>query len=66
VPAALAASLMAAVFVGHEWHERREQEGLQARKQLIEALRVTAEKLDLAYRIVNSPTSSGKDDESGA
>ena len=54
-PVALAASLAAAVVIRHAWQERREMEGLQARKQLIQALRVTSQKLDLAYRIVNSP-----------
>lgn len=61
--AALAASMVLGVTVIHERQARREQEGLGARKQLIEALRVTGEKLDLAYRVVNSesraPTESG-------
>jgi hypothetical protein len=65
-PVALAASLAAAAVIRHEWLERREMEGLQARQQLIEALRVTSQKLDLAYRIVNSPPPSGSDDKSGA
>ena len=60
--AALAASLVLGVAVIHERQLRREQEGLGARKQLIEALRVTGEKLDLAYQVVNSesqPAASG-------
>jgi sensor domain CHASE-containing protein len=52
LPVALAASLILTVVVIHE-HRKREQ-GLQARQQLIEALRVTGEKLDLAYRAVNA------------
>jgi len=64
VALALAASL-AAALIGIEWRERRELQGLQARQQLIEALRVTSQKLDLAYRIVNRPP-SGSDDQSGA
>jgi hypothetical protein len=54
----LSAALAASVVLGfliiiHASQVRREQQGLEARKQLIEALRVTGEKLDLAYRIVN-------------
>lgn len=52
VPAALAASVLASVLLGYGWELRRERQGLQARQQLIEALRVTGEKLDLAYRRV--------------
>jgi hypothetical protein len=52
-PAALAASLVLGFTVIHQWQLRREQQGLQARRQLIEALRVTGEKLDLAYRGVS-------------
>ncbi|MGH8137627.1 MAG: hypothetical protein ACREVV_05460 [Steroidobacteraceae bacterium] len=66
VPVALAASFAAAVIIGHEWRERREQEGLAARKELIEALRVTSRKLDLAYRIVNSPAPSRAGENPGA
>lgn len=54
LPIALAASMAFAAAVGtQQWHARREQQGLEARKQLIEALRVTGEKLDLAYQAVN-------------
>ena len=52
LPLALAASMVIAVVLVHEHHKR--EEGLQARQQLIEALRVTGEKLDLAYRAVNA------------
>ena len=52
LPVALAASAILAVLVVHEHHKR--EEGLQARQQLMEALRVTGEKLDLAYRAVNA------------
>jgi hypothetical protein len=52
-PAALAASLVLGVALFHQWDLRREQQGLQARRQLIEALRVTGDKLDLAYRGVS-------------
>src|SRR5690348_4475635 len=51
---ALAASVAFAAILGaHQWQERREERGLEARRQLIEALRVTGEKLDVAYQAVN-------------
>jgi len=64
---ALAASvLFVAVLGAHQWQLRREQEGLEARKQLIEALRLTGEKLDVAYQAVNRESSLPADDGSGA
>jgi len=63
---ALAASVTGVAILGaHQWQERREQQGLEARRQLLEALQLTGEKLDVAYQAVNrkSPPS---DDESGA
>jgi hypothetical protein len=39
---------------------------LEARKQLIEALRLTGEKLDVAYQAVNREASAPADDGSGA
>jgi negative regulator of sigma E activity len=63
---ALAASVAFAAILGtHQWQERREQQGLEARRQLLEALRVTGEKLDLAYQAVNRE-SQPPDDGSGA
>jgi hypothetical protein len=62
---ALAASVTGVAILGaHQWQERREQQGLEARRQLLEALRVTGEKLDVAYQAVNRE--SPPDDESGA
>ena len=67
VSVALAASVAFAAIVGtHEWQVRREQEGLEARKQLIEALRLTGEKLDVAYQAVNRESQPSKDDGNGA
>lgn len=68
VSVALAASVAFAAIIGtHQWQVRREQEGLEARKQLLEALRVTGEKLDLAYQAVNREAEPSTDDgESGA
>jgi hypothetical protein len=50
---ALAASAVLAVIGVHEWQAHREREGLEARAQVLDALRVTGEKLDIAYRTVN-------------
>ena len=67
VSVALAASVAFAAIIGtHTWQVRREQEGLEARKQLIEALRLTGEKLDVAYQAVNRESQPAKDDGSGA
>jgi negative regulator of sigma E activity len=67
VSVALAASVVFAAVLGtHEWQMRREQEGLEARKQLIEALRLTGEKLDVAYQAVNRESQPSKDDGNGA
>ena len=44
----------------YQWQERRAQ-GLEARRQLIEALQVTGEKLDLADRVVNESAGSRAD-----
>lgn len=63
--AAFAASMLFGVVVVHEWQVQREREGLEARKQLIEALRVTGEKLDLAYRVVNSESQMPAEDGAG-
>ncbi len=50
------AAALAVVALGtlavYGWQVRRAQ-GLEARRQLIEALQVTGQKLDLAYRAVN-------------
>ena len=67
VSVALAASVVfAAVLGAHEWQLRREQEGLEARKQLIEALRLTGEKLDVAYQAVNRESSPPPADDDGS
>jgi hypothetical protein len=67
VSVALAASVASATIVGaYQWQVRREQEGLEARRQLLEALQLTGEKLDLAYQAVNREEPPPTDDESGA
>ena len=67
VSLALAASAAFAAIIGtNEWQQRREQQGLEAREQLLEALRLTGEKLDLAYQAVNREAPPPADDGSGA
>jgi negative regulator of sigma E activity len=64
--AAIAASLLLGVIVLHQWQMSRQAQGLEARRQLIEALRVTGEKLDVAYQIVNSETHTQPGESAGA
>jgi len=64
--ASMAASLLIAAGVQHHLQERREtQRGLEARRQVIEALRVTSQKLNLAYEVIKSESSPPADDEPG-
>jgi hypothetical protein len=64
--ASMAASLLIAVGIQHHLQERREtQRGLEARRQVIEALRVTSQKLNLAYEVIKSESSSPADDKPG-
>ena len=61
-PAALAASLLMAIFMTHDQHPVEDpQAGLRAREQLLEALRVTSEKLDIAYQVVHNETHADSD-----
>jgi len=66
-PAALAASLVVAVLLGQqvafERAEREQRAGLAASRELMQALRVTSQKLDDAYRAVQSPPAGTQDDE---
>jgi hypothetical protein len=43
LPMALAASAIFGAVLMHAWHERQQRQGLEARQQLIEALRMTGE-----------------------
>jgi len=56
VPGALAASLLAAVFLGQQIGAQRyaneQRAGLEASRELMQALRVTSKKLDVAYQAV--------------
>ena len=59
MPAALAASLLAAVLLGqHVAVEREriaEREGREASLELMQALRLTSKKLDIVYQAVQGP-----------
>jgi hypothetical protein len=66
LPAALAASLLAAVMLGrHVAVERErvaEQRGREASLELMQALHLTSEKLDIAYQAVQSPPATGAEE----
>lgn len=70
VPAALAASLVAAVLLGQQLADHRVQnqiareqaEGLAAKRELLQALRVTSQKLDMAYEAVSNPPTAGEEE----
>jgi hypothetical protein len=65
--ASLAASVLLAVGVHqHLQQQRLQQSGLEARREVLEALRVTSQKLDLAYEAVKSQSTSLTDEQSGA
>jgi hypothetical protein len=56
---ALLAIVATGLLVAHQWQARHIQEGQDARRQVMEALRVTSNKLDLAYRAVKDKEHSG-------
>ena len=71
MPAALAASLLVAVMLGVDVaHDKErvlearleEQKGIAASRELMQALRVTSQKLDLAYEAVNNPPTAGDEE----
>jgi hypothetical protein len=65
--ASLAASLLLAVGVHqHLQQQRLQQSGLEARREVVEALRMTSQKLNLAYEAVQSQSNSVTDEQSGA
>jgi hypothetical protein len=66
LPFALAAAVVLGLFLAHERQAQRTQQGLEARRQLIEALRVTGEKLELASRAVNAQEHPVASSKSGA
>jgi hypothetical protein len=62
----LAISFVMGILVTHQWQVRRTQRGLEARQELIQALQLTGEKLDLAYRVVNDEQHTQSAAEPGA
>jgi hypothetical protein len=65
--ASLAASVVLAVGVHqHLEQQRLQQSGLEARREVLQALRVTSQKLNLAYEAVKNQSTSLTDEKSGA
>ena len=68
MPAALAASLLIAVLLGQhaavERNLRAERAGREASAELMQALRLTSQKLDLAYQAVKSPPHAAEENRS--
>jgi hypothetical protein len=59
----LAASVILAIGVHQHLEEQRlQQSGLEARREVVEALRVTSQKLNLAYEAVKSQSTSLTDE----
>jgi hypothetical protein len=65
-PAALAASVVLGIALVYAWQVERERRGLEARRQLLEALHITGEKLDLVYREVRRESPPAPGDDAGA
>jgi hypothetical protein len=63
--AGLAASLLLAVGVQQHLEEQARQRGMEARREVVEALRMTSQKLNLAYEAVQSQASSLADEKPG-
>ena len=62
----LAACLVLAVGVQrHLEQQRLQQSGLEARREVLQALRVTSQKLNLAYEAVKSQSTSLADEKPG-
>jgi hypothetical protein len=65
--ASLAATVILAVGVHQHLQQKRlQQSGLEARREVMEALRVTSQKLNLAYEAVKSQSTSLTGEQSGA
>ena len=65
--ASLAASLVLGLGVHEHLQERRmQQSGLEARREVLEALRMTSQKLDIAYEAVKSRSTPSADENAGA
>jgi hypothetical protein len=67
LPASLAAAVLVAVgAVQHLKAEHEREMGLEARREVIEALRVTNQKLDLAYQAVRTQSTAVSEGDPGA
>jgi hypothetical protein len=57
-PAAVAASLLITIVMTHSQRKEEQElaEGMRAKEELLLALRVTSEKLDIAYQVVHTST----------
>ena len=65
--ASLAASVLLGVGVHQHLQERRiQQSGLEARREVLRALRMTSQKLDLAYAAVKGQSTPLPDEKTGA
>jgi hypothetical protein len=62
----LAASLLLAVGVQQHQEELARARGMEARREVVEALRMTSQKLNIAYEAVQSQAHSLTDDKPGA
>jgi len=57
--ALLAIVLSVGLFGAHKWQQHRTQQGLEARRQLFQALHLAGANLDIAYRMVNAEERTG-------
>lgn len=64
-PASLAASALLVAGVQYQRHRMEVAAGLEARRQLLQALHVTNQKLDLALRAVQHQSQQQPDDAPG-
>lgn len=62
-PAAIAASLLVAILMTHQHRQQEENiaQGQRAREELLQALRVTSKKLDIAYQVVHNESDAAPD-----
>lgn len=62
-PAAIAASLLVAIVMTHQHRQQEENiaQGQRAREELLQALRVTSKKLDIAYQVVHNESDAASD-----
>jgi hypothetical protein len=65
-PGALAASVLLSTALIYTWHVEHERRGLEARRHLLEALHITGENLDVAYRSVMHEATPASSNVTGA